>query len=115
MRSARSSLLSLNEVRKMTEQERINFALQRQMEKLDAKIQIQIDAQTARMNVMDARIDSALAELKEQRQDIRELNKKMDDNQKEFMQQLHNNFVQTLIGVGAIMVAVGGLIIAVLK
>ena len=99
----------------MTEQERINFALQRQMEKLDAKIQIQIDAQTARMNVMDARIDSALAELKEQRQDIRELNKKMDDNQKEFMQQLHNNFVQTLIGVGAIMVAVGGLIIAVLK
>ena len=106
----------------MTEQERINFALQRQMEKLDAKIQIQIDAQTARMNIIDVRIDeqgrridATLAELKEQRQDIRELNKKMDDNQKEFMQQLHNNFVQTLIGVGAIMVAVGGLIIAVLK
>lgn len=95
----------------MTEQERINFALQRQMERLDAKIQIQIDAQTARMNVIDARIDeqgrridATLAELKEQRQDIRDLNKKLDET-----------FKQTMIGVGGMILALGAFLVAVLK
>ena len=34
---------------------------------------------------------------------------------KEFTKQLHSNFVQTMIGVGAIMTAIGGLIITTLK
>ncbi len=95
----------------MTEQERINFALQRQMERLDAKIQIQIDAQTARMNIIDARIDeqgrridATLAELKEQRQDIRDMNKKLDET-----------FKQTMIGVGGMILALGAFLVAVLK
>ena len=95
----------------MTEQERINFALQRQMERLDAKIQIQLDEQKARMNVIDARIDeqgrridATLAELKEQRQDIRDLNKKLDET-----------FKQTMIAIGGMMIALGAFLVAVLK
>ncbi len=88
----------------MTEQENINNA-----------VQMQIAAQNARIDTVMAKVDALINEANQQRQDIRELNKKIEDNQKEFMQQLHNNFVQTLIGVGAIMVTVGGLIIAVLK
>ena len=40
---------------------------------------------------------------------------KVDANFKEFAKQLHSNFVQTMIGVGAIMAAIGGLLIAALK
>ena len=94
------------------------------------------------------KVDSVLAELKEQREDMRRLwerqdamqaamqakheaemkemnqrfyekfdamDSKIDANQKEFMNQLHSNFVQTMIGVGAIMATIGGLIIATLK
>jgi len=88
----------------MTDQENINHA-----------VQVQIAAQNARIELQNTKIDAALEELKQQRQDIRELNKKIDDNQKEFMQQLHNNFVQTLIGVGGMMIALGAFLVAVLK
>ena len=40
---------------------------------------------------------------------------KVEANFKEFAKQLHSNFVQTMIGVGAIMAAIGGLLIAALK
>ena len=40
---------------------------------------------------------------------------KVDANFKEFAKQLHSNFVQTMIGVVAIMAAIGGLLIAALK
>ena len=71
-----------------------------------------------------------MQELKEQREDIRRIQEKhdadikemnqrfydkIDSNYKELTNQLHNNFVQTMIGVGAIMAAIGGLIIAMLK
>ena len=47
--------------------------------------------------------------------EMREMNKKIDANAKEFTKQLHTNFIQTMLGVGAIMAAIGGLIIAALK
>ena len=47
--------------------------------------------------------------------EMHEMNKKIDENAKEFTKQLHTNFVQTMIGVGAIMAAIGGLIIAAIK
>ena len=47
--------------------------------------------------------------------EMHEMNKKIDDNFKTLSNQIHNNFVQTMIGVGAIMAAIGGLIIATLK
>ena len=77
-------------------------------EKFNAELQMKTNLQEAKFNML-------VNELKEQRQDIRDMNKKIDDNQKEFMQQLHNNFVQTLIGVGGMMVALGAFLVAVLK
>ena len=47
--------------------------------------------------------------------EMREMNKIIDANAKEFTKQLHTNFIQTMLGVGAIMAAIGGLIIAALK
>ena len=55
------------------------------------------------------------AALREQRRKQAALDEKLTAAQKEFTAQLHSNFIQTMIGVGAIMVTVGGLIIAVLK
>lgn len=90
-----------------------------------------------RLSSLETKFELFMQEIHEQREDIRrlqdrqdamqakheaemhEMNQrfydKVDANQKEFTNQLHSNFVQTMIGVGAIMVAVGGLIIAVLK
>lgn len=110
----------------MTEQETINQNLQRQ-----------IDAQTARIDNVLTKVDMLITESQQQREDIRraqekhdadmkEMNQrfyskfdamdaKVDANFKEFAKQLHSNFVQTMIGVGAIMAAIGGLLIAALK
>ena len=95
----------------MTDQENINHAVQVQIAAQNARIELQ----NAKIAEQGRRIDATLEELKQQRQDIRELNKTINDNQKEFMQQLHNNFVQTLIGVGGMMVALGAFLVAVLK
>ena len=81
----------------MTDQEKINSEVQTKLALQDAKFAIFME------------------ELKQQREDMRRMNEKIDSNQKEFTQQLHTNFVQTMIGVGAIMAAIGGLIIATLK
>ena len=47
--------------------------------------------------------------------DMKEMNAKIESTAKEFTKQLHTNFIQTMLGVGAIMAAIGGLIIAALK
>ena len=132
----------------MTDQERINENLQRQ-----------IDAQNARIDNVMMKVDIFIAESQQQREDMRrlwerqdamqvkhdaemkamqekqdsemkamqekndakmhEMNQrfyeKIDANAKEFTKQLHSNFVQTMIGVGAIMAAIGGLIITALR
>ena len=99
----------------MTEQEKINENLQRQ-----------IDAQTARIDNVLAKVDMLVVESQQQREDIRRaqekhdaemhaMNEKFDLTYRELTQQLHTSFVQTMIGVGAIMAAIGGLIIATLK
>lgn len=79
---------------------------------------------------MRDRDNQRAAEIRELRQkhdaDMKEMNQrfyakfdamdaKVDANFKEFAKQLHGNFVQTMIGVGAIMAAIGGLLIAALK
>ena len=79
------------------------------------EVQARFSLQDEKFNAAMEKIDLAFKELNQQRQDIRDMNKKIDDNQKEFMQQLHNNFVQTLIGVGGMMVALGAFLVAVLK
>ena len=103
----------------MTDQERINQQLQRQ-----------IDAQNARIDTVLAKVDMAIVELQQQREDIRraqekhdaemhEMNQrfydKLDDNFKVLSNQIHSNFVQTMVGFGAIAAAVGGIVIAAFK
>ena len=73
-----------------------------------------------------AKVDSLINEANQQRQDIREMNKKHDADIKELNQkidskfdklsaQIHSMTVAAVVGFGAIVVAVGGLIVAVLK
>ena len=79
------------------------------------KLEIRFSTLEQQFATTMAKVDSLAEEAKQQREDIRRLNEKIDANQKEFTQQLHTNFVQTMIGVGAIMAAIGGLIITALK
>ena len=65
--------------------------------------------------LQDAKFAIFMEELKQQREDMRLMNEKIDTNQKEFTRQLHNNFVQTMIGVGGMIIALGALIIGALK
>lgn len=99
----------------MTNQEKINQALQRQ-----------IDAQNVRFDTVLTKVDALINESNQQREDIRrvqekhdaemhEMNKKIDDNFKTLSNQIHNNFVQTMVGFGAIAAAVGGIVIAAFK
>ncbi len=88
-------------------------------EKFNAELQLKTSLQEAKFNML-------VNELKEQREDMRKLwekqdadmkamNERIDSTYRELIQQIHTNFVQTMIGVGAIMAAIGGLIIATLK
>jgi len=94
--------------------------------------------------IQDAKFAVFMEELKQQREDIRRAQEKHDADMRhlherqdamqakhdadmhemnerfygkidELSKQIHNNFVQTMIGVGAIMAAIGGIIIAALK
>ena len=106
----------------MTEQEQINQQFQRQL-----------DEQNAKFDKAMLKIDMAFEEIRQQREDMRrlferqdamqakhdaemhEMNKKIDENFKTLSNQIHNNFVQTMLGFGAIAAAVGGIVIAAFK
>ena len=106
----------------MTEQERINENLQRQ-----------IDAQNARIDNVMTKVDMVIAESQQQREDMRRLwerqdalqakhdadmkalDAKIDGISKDFTKQLHSNFVRMMIGVGAMMSVTGSFIVAALK
>ena len=69
-----------------------------------------------RQDAERAQRDADMKAMQEKRDaDMKAMQEKIDANQKEFTKQLHNNFVQTLLGVGAIMAAIGGLIISMIK
>ena len=114
----------------MTEQETINQQLQRQ-----------IDSQNARLDKalsnFDTKFNMMMEEIRQQREDMRrlwdrqdamqakhdaemhEMNErfynKIDENFKTLSNQIHSNFVQTMVGFGAIAAAVGGIILAAFK
>ena len=121
----------------MTEQEKINEEAKKQLAVHDAKFLMMFEElrqqredlrrQQDRQDAMQAKHDADMkaaqakhdAEMHEMNQRFYEkidaMDKKIDDNAKEFTKQLHTNFIQTMLGVGAIMAAIGGLIIAALK
>ena len=110
----------------MTEQDRINQQLQRQ-----------IDAQNARIDTVLAKVDMMIDEAKQQREDIRRaqekhdadmremnqrfytkidgLDKKFDDKFDKLSEQLHTMTIAAVVGFGAIAAAVGGLVFAAFK
>ncbi|MBQ6006822.1 MAG: hypothetical protein IJL14_11395 [Selenomonadaceae bacterium] len=125
----------------MTDQERINVGIENRLTSLETKFELFMqEAQQQRedmrrlwerQDAMQAKHDAEMkamqekqdAEMKamQEKQDAKmhEMNQrfyeKVDANAKEFTKQLHSNFVQTMIGVGAIMAAIGGLIITALR
>ncbi|MBQ6131066.1 MAG: hypothetical protein IJL12_01825 [Selenomonadaceae bacterium] len=117
----------------MTEQERINESLQRQ-----------IDAQNARIDNTLTKVDMMIEESKQQREDIRRAQEKYDADMREMRdgircaqekhdtdmremnqrfygkiddlsKQINDTWKQTMIGVGGMIIALGGLLIAALK
>lgn len=99
----------------MTDQERINENLQRQ-----------IDAQNARIDNVLTKVDMVIAEVQQQREDIRraqekhdsdmrDMNKKIDDKFDKLSEQIHTMTIAAVVGFGAIAAAVGGLVFAAFK
>ena len=114
----------------MTEQEKINEQFQRQIDAQDAKIDKALSNFDTKFNMM-------MQEIQQQREDMRrlqdrqdalqakhdaemhEMNKrfyeKIDQTAREFTKQLHTNFIQTMLGFGAIAAAVGGIVVVTFK
>jgi len=97
------------------ENEKFNSILNAIQQQREDMRQVQAD-----MKALQAKHEAEMKAMQE-KQDIKfhEINQrfyeKLDENQKEFTKQLHSNFIQTLLGVGAIMAAIGGLIVSVVK
>ena len=62
-----------------------------------------------------ARVDSLVEESKQQRDDIRQLNTKIDSKFDSLSNQIHNLTIAAVVGFGAVAVAIGGLVVAALK
>lgn len=114
----------------MTDQEKINEQFQRQIDAQDAKIDKALANFDTKFNMM-------MQEIQQQREDMRRLQdrqdalqakhdaemhemnqrfyEKIDQTAREFTKQLHTNFIQTMLGFGAIAAAVGGIVVAAFK
>ncbi len=81
----------------MTEQEKINSETNLKLALQDAKFAIFME------------------ELKQQREDMRRMNEKIDSKFDSLSTQIHNLTVAAFVGFGALALAVGGLVVAALK
>ena len=88
----------------MTEQEKINSEVQ------------------MKLAMQDAKFAMFMNELKEQREDIRRLNEKIDATTARIdskfdslINQIHNLTIVAFLGFGAIAVAIGGLVVSIIK
>ena len=74
--------------------------------------QEKINNETAlKLAVQDAKFAVFMEELKEQREDIRRLNNKLDS----IGRQINDTWRQTMLGVGGMIIALGALMFAALK
>ena len=62
-----------------------------------------------------AKVDSLAEEAKQQREDIRLLNTRIDSKFDVLSNQIHNLTIAAVVGFGAIALAVGGLVVSLLK
>lgn len=81
----------------MTEQDKINAEVQ------------------TKLAIQDAKFAIFMEELKEQREDIRQLNARIDSKFDSLSNQIHNLTIAAVVGFGAIALAVGGLVVSLLK
>ena len=96
----------------MTDQERINQTLQRQ-----------IDAQNARIDNTMTKVDMMMEEIRDIRSDMREMqtrfytkvDSKIDSKFDKLSDQIHTMTIAAVVGFGAIAAAVGGLVFAAFK
>ena len=78
--------------------------------------QDKINAETQmKLALQDAKFAIFMNELKEQREDIRRLNDKIDSKFDSLTNQLHNLTIAAIVGFGAIVVAIGGVFISAFK
>ena len=73
-------------------------------DKINAELQL-------KTNLQDTRFSITMQELREQREDMRRLNDKIDSLGK----QINDTWRQTMLGVGGMIIAVGALLVALLK
>ena len=88
----------------MTEQDR-------KVEKLETRFSTLEQQFAATM----AKVDSLAEEAKQQREDIRQLNARIDSKFDALSNQIHNLTIAAVVGFGAIAVAVAGVIFTALK
>ncbi len=90
-----------------------------EQEKINAEVQMKLAMQ-------DAKFAMFMNELQQQREDIRRLNEKhsadmqamnakIDSKFDSLMNQLHNLTIAAFLGFGAIAVAIGGLVVSIIK
>lgn len=72
-------------------------------EKFNAELQMKTNLQEAKFNML-------VAELKEQRQDIRDLNKKLDEKFDKLSAQIQNLTIAAIVGIGAIVLGGGAIV-----
>lgn len=92
----------------MTEQEKINLEMQTKLAIQDAKFAIfmeELKQQREDIRQAQARHDA----------DIRDLNARIDSKFDSLSNQIHNLTIAAVVGFGAIALAVGGLVVSLLK
>ncbi|MBR4642451.1 MAG: hypothetical protein IKO74_06970 [Selenomonadaceae bacterium] len=110
----------------MTEQEKFNSDTDKRLSNLETKFELFMEESKQqredmrrlweRQDAMQAKHEVEMKEMNQRFYDkFDAMDAKIEANAKEFTKQLHSNFVQTMIGVGAIMAAIGGLIITALR
>ena len=84
--------------------------------KHDADMKAAQTKHDAEMKAMQEKHDANMHEMNQRFYDkFDAMDKKIDNNAKEFTKQLHTNFIQTMLGFGAIAAAVGGIVVAAFK
>ncbi len=79
-----------------------------EQEKFNAEVQTKLALQDAKFAIF-------MQELQQQREDIRQINARIDSKFDSLSNQIHSLTVTAVVGFGALALAVGGLVISLLK
>ena len=85
-----------------------------QEERID-KLEVRFSTLEQQFATTMAKVDSLAEEAKQQREDIRQLNTRIDSKFDSLSNQIHNLTIAAVVGFGALALAVGGLVVSLLK